>query len=289
MEAKEKAIQLSYSKMTANLQAWVKDNYNYQYLSDGAAGMVDALLPEIRWDEVEEPLMNAYDYQNYIEEHIIKPLMEVPNEHKQELDDMFRQLLSFEDGDLSILSFAQELRKKLNEFGISIDITPVIADEQEAKDKLRNSVESIAEGRSGDFFTSSGVRVDADDYKELQEYTKDFNTAQIELWSKATLGAENAAEAIQKYEEALKSALPDASFSDIFSLEDTEGSATTLGTLSKSIDEIQSAYQTLSSSIEEYNTNVSFFHDTLQDKKHVVYIGYLSSGLHCVPVRGTGG
>ena len=206
IEEKEKSIETSYAKMTANLQAWVKDNYNYQYLSDDASAMVDALIPEIKWDELEEAPITASDYQNYVEENIIKPLMEVPQEHKQEIDNMLQQLLSFEDGDLDVLEFAEQLQARLKELGITIDITPIIADEQEAKDKLQNSIEAIAEGGSSDFTTSSGVKVDADDYKTLQEYTKDFTSDQIELWNKSTLGAENATDAINKYEEALKSA-----------------------------------------------------------------------------------
>lgn len=88
IESKEKSIEDSYSKMTANLQAWVKDNYNYQYLSDNSSAIVDKLIPEIDWNSLEEPPVTAYDYQNYVEENILKPLMEVPSEHKQEIDDM---------------------------------------------------------------------------------------------------------------------------------------------------------------------------------------------------------
>ena len=99
IEEKEQSIENSYSKMTANLQAWMKDNYNYQYLSDSASELADALVPEIKWDELENAPTTAWDYQNYVEENIIKPLMEVPQEHKQEIDNMLQQLLSFEDGE----------------------------------------------------------------------------------------------------------------------------------------------------------------------------------------------
>lgn len=188
IETKEKSIEDSYSRMTANLQAWVKDNYDYQYLSDDSSALVDKIIPEIDWSSLETPPETAYDYQNYVEENIIKPLMEIPSEHKQEINNMFNKLLSFEDGDLDVLSFAKQLQTKLNEYGITIDITPIIANEQEVKDKLQASIESISQGGSADFTTSSGKRVDAKDYKELQEYTKDFTDSQIELWNKVTLG-----------------------------------------------------------------------------------------------------
>lgn len=250
IESKEKSIEDSYSKMTANLQAWVKDNYNYQYLSVDSSAIVDKLIPEIDWNSLEEPPVTAYDYQNYVEENILKPLMEVPSEHKQEIDDMFNKLLSFEDGDLDILSFAKQLEKKLNEYGIKIDITPIIANEQEAKDKLQTSIESISEGGSADFTTSSGKRVDANDYKKLSEYTKDFNSEQIELWNKVTLNAKTAEEAITAYETAIKD-----SSEDTFEIPDAETLKQQISDLNSAIDSIQSAYDTLNSAVEEYNTN----------------------------------
>lgn len=250
IESKEKSIEDSYSKMTANLQAWVKDNYNYQYLSDDSSAIVDKLIPEIDWNSLEEPPVTAYDYQNYVEENILKPLMEVPSEHKQKIDDMFNKLLSFEDGDLDILSFAKQLEEKLNEYGIKIDITPIIANEQEVKDKLQASIESISEGGSADFTTSSGKRVDANDYKKLSEYTKDFNSEQIELWNKVTLNAKTAEEAISAYETAIKD-----SSEDSFEIPDAETLKQQISDLNSAIDSIQSAYDTLNSAIEEYNTN----------------------------------
>lgn len=115
IEEKEQSVQNSYAKITANLQSWIKDNYNYQYLSDASSALADALIPEIKWDELENPPITAFDYQNYVEENIIKPLMEVPSEHKQEIDKMFQQLLSFEDGDLDVLQYAQKLQARLKE------------------------------------------------------------------------------------------------------------------------------------------------------------------------------
>ena len=250
IESKEKSIEDSYSKMTANLQAWVKDNYNYQYLSDDSSAIVDKLIPEIDWNSLEEPPVTAYDYQNYVEENILKPLMEVPSEHKQEIDDMFNKLLSFEDGDLDILSFAKQLKEKLDEYGIKIDITPIIANEQEAKDKLQASIESISEGGSADFTTSSGKRVDANDYKKLSEYTKDFNSEQIELWNKVTKNAKTAEEAINAYETAIKD-----SSEGSFELPDAETLKQQISDLNSAIDSIQSAYDTLNSAVEEYNSN----------------------------------
>ena len=256
IEEKRKSIENSYSKMTANLQAWLKDNYNYQYLSDSASNLVDALVPEIKWDELEAPPTTAWDYQNYVEENIIKPLMEVPQEHKQEIDNMFKKLLSFENGDLDVLTFAEELQTRLKELNIEIDITPIIADEQDVKNRLKNSIEAIAiaEDDSTNFITLFNTRVDIDDYNKLQEYTKDFGAEEQELWNKVTLDAKNAEDAINRYEEALKSVSDTnkitVSFSEAFNSADFSEQKEKLLDLAKSGELTE---ETLSST-EEYKT-----------------------------------
>ena len=241
IEAKEKTIEASYSKINANLQAWMKGNYNYQYLSDNASAMADALLPEIKWDELDEPPMTAFDYQNYIKKNIIEPLMEVPLEHKNEVDNMFQKLLSFEDGDLDVLQFAEQLQEKLNEWNIKIDITPIIADEKDANKRLQNSIESIAHG--SDYYTSSGNHVDAEDHKRLQEYTEGFTTAQVELWLEATRGAENATQAIDMYKAALAEAKESAKEPTTLSISQTIDQLNTQ--LKPAFDSLKSAYQDL--------------------------------------------
>jgi len=203
IQKQEDNIKTAYSKMNANLQAWMKDNYIYQYLPDSMADLADALVPAIEWDQLDLPLTSGIDYQNYINQKILNPLMSIPQESKEKINSMIRTLLSFEEGDLNILPFAETLQAELKELGISINITPVIANEQDTKAKLRNSIENIARG--SDYYTASGNQVDAKELNELTEYTKEFNTEQIEQWNKVTLNCNSAEEAIAKYKESLKS------------------------------------------------------------------------------------
>lgn len=53
-------------------------------------------------------------------------------------------------------------------------------------------------------------------------------------------------------------------FNDIFAFKNADGTLTTLGKISESIDTIQKAYNTLSSAIDEYNNNGVISIDTLQ-------------------------
>lgn len=126
--------------------------------------------------------INDSNYTQYIENHIIKPLMTIPDEHKDEINSMFQKLLSFDDGDLNVLDFAKQLQEKLNDYDIKIDITPIIANEQNAKKILSKSLDKIS-GTSWE------------DQQKLNKYTKDFNASQIEAWNSATIGAKSADEA----------------------------------------------------------------------------------------------
>lgn len=193
---KQGMLKQYYAKITPNLQQWAKQTPEYEGLGQDSANIVDKLIPQINWDSLKDRPINDSDYTQYIENHIIKPLMTIPDEHKDEINSMFQQLLSFDDGDLNVLDFAKQLQEKLNDYGIKIDITPIIANEQNAKKILSKSLDKIS-GTSGE------------ERQKLNEYTKDFNASQIEAWNSATIGAKGADEAIQEYEQSIQQAQAD--------------------------------------------------------------------------------
>lgn len=193
---KQGMLKQYYAKITPNLQQWAKQTPEYEGLGQDSANIVDKLIPQINWDSLKNQPINDSDYTQYIENHIIKPLMTIPDEHKDEINSMFQKLLSFDDGDLNVLDFAKQLQEKLNEYGIKIDVTPIIANEQNAKKTLSKSLDKI----SGTSWK---------DQQKLNEYTKDFNTSQIEAWNSATIGAKSADEAIQAYEQSIQQAQTD--------------------------------------------------------------------------------
>lgn len=193
---KQGMLKQYYAKIIPNLQQWAKQTPEYEGLGQDSANIVDKLIPQINWDSLKDQPVNDSDYTQYIENHIIKPLMSITDEHKDEINSMFQKLLSFDDGDLNVLDFAKQLQEKLNDYGIKIDITPIIANEQNAKKTLSKSLDKI----SGTSWK---------DQQKLNEYTKDFNTSQIEAWNSATIGAKSADEAIQAYEQSIQQAQTD--------------------------------------------------------------------------------
>ena len=234
---KEALINQSYSKISANLQEWTKQTPEYTGLSQGYEDIVDKLIPQINWSSMENAPVNDSDYTQYIQDQILKPLMSIPAEHKAEINSMFQQLLSFDEGDLNVLDFAKQLQAKLDEYGIKIDLTPVIANEQEAKEKITASIERLS-NINADFDNEKEQLKAKSDYKLLSDYTKDFNETQIEAWNSATLGSQNANQAILAYEEAIRSTvqateeIEPPTFSDtVLSLKDLKDQLSDLDTI----------------------------------------------------------
>lgn len=199
---KEALYNNHYSKMTANLQAWISEDYNYQYLSDSSQKIIDALIPNIDWTKVKPK--NSLDYQDYITKSILEPLLLVPEEHKAEIDAMFSKLLSFEQGDINVVDFAFQIQEKLKEFDIIIDLTPIISEEQELKNRLNNSINNIVSGtrdKNGQLVLTDK---DLKDRKKLEEYTSKLSKDQLDLWLESTKGIKEAEKAIKSFEKALE-------------------------------------------------------------------------------------
>ena len=241
----ERLIDNYYSKMSANLGAWTKENYLYKSLDTTNKTFVDSIIPTLDWDAINKNDFDAkglesYDYQNYIKENIIEPLATIPDKYKGEVTEGLSRLLEFEDGDLGIVSFGEELQKSLDEKNIEIDITPIFSEEKEASEKLQNSIKNIA--------GKNPVELSI-----LNHITKDFTEDQANIWEQATLGTNSAKEAIVKYEAALPKEMKNTtpSFKSVFNSEDFRQSKEELLNLAKagelSSDTLSSTkkYQTL--------------------------------------------
>lgn len=179
----------AWKDFTGNLVNAMHSKATYFSLDPVSQQLADSLVSNLSADVASE--MDEKDPYKWIQENIISQLSKIgDSEQKQLLLEKFQKLLSFEDGDLDVLSLAEELKKIFSELGIKIDLTPIIGNEKEAKEKLGNSLDSI-------------VGKNKADKKELNNYTKDFTASEIDLWLKATNGAKSAEEAIKSYEDEL--------------------------------------------------------------------------------------
>lgn len=195
IKEKERLINSYYSQINTNLQAWTKENYQYQSLNSTNQTFIDRLIPSLDWNKIIEESgldsFSSYDYQNYITEKLITPLSTAPDKYKEDINEAISKLLKFKDGDLEIVSFGEQVQKEFDKNNIEIDITPIFSDEKEAYEKLQNSLKNIAGGSKNEL-------------SHLKDFTNGFTKEEANRWEQVTLGAKTATEAIVKYQSTLQ-------------------------------------------------------------------------------------
>ena len=240
----------SYNAMLPVIQAHLSDSDTYQGMDQNEQKVIDSLIPRIDWSNIAQSWSSDEDYMEWVTNNFIVPLTKIPDEYKDEINDSFTKLFTFDDNDMNVVNFVRNLQSKLDNMDIPIDLTPLISDKVEVQNKLKSSIEDIAKS--------------AGEEDELRKYTSGFTKEQSEIWLEATKDATSYKEAIELYEKAWKKASASSANLDIFSLKDANDTLTTLGKISESIDTIQKAFSTLNSAIDEYNNSGSISIDTLQ-------------------------
>lgn len=240
----------SYNAMLPVIQAHLSDSDTYQGMDQNEQKVIDSLIPRIDWSNIAQSWSSDEDYMEWVTNNFIVPLTKIPDEYKDEINDSFTKLFTFDDNDMNVVNFVRNLQSKLDNMDIPIDLTPLISDKVEVQNKLKSSIEDIAKS--------------AGEEDELRKYTSGFTKEQSEIWLEATKDATSYKEAIELFEKAWKKASASSANLDIFSLKDANDTLTTLGKISESIDTIQNAYNTLKSAIDEYNNSGSISIDTLQ-------------------------
>ena len=240
----------SYNAMLPVIQAHLSNSDTYQGMDQNEQKIIDSLIPRIDWSNIAQSWSSDEDYMEWVTNNFIVPLTKIPDEYKDEINDSFTKLFTFDDNDMNVVNFVRNLQSKLDNMDIPIDLTPLISDKVEVQNKLKSSIEDIAKS--------------AGEEDELRKYTSGFTKEQSEIWLEATKDATSYKEAIELFEKAWKKASASSANLDIFSLKDANDTLTTLGKISESIDTIQNAFSTLNSAIDEYNNSGSISIDTLQ-------------------------
>lgn len=239
--------------------AYLMTNEDYAKLDEQSKNAASIVVNSIN-ENIASGFKDKIDVGKYVSK-IVDMLKDNPD-----IKDALVSLLSLDMIDTPI-SEAKELidiyigsiNKELKEDPVELKIRLGVDDIDDSYKRLQNSIRKI---------TDDHGQTDRGAYKYLESEV-DFNSftqAQVELWLKATLGAENATQAVEMYKAALKDAAKDdpVPLSDIFSLKGAEDTLTNLGKISESIDTIQNAYKTLNDAIDEYNESGAFSIDTLQ-------------------------
>ncbi|MBD5466690.1 MAG: hypothetical protein HDR21_00885 [Lachnospiraceae bacterium] len=200
----ENTIRGAYSQITSNLSAWAKNTYEYDFVGEAQQNLIEALIPNLDWKAIKAEtgaaFSSAAEYEQYIRENILTPLMSIPDEYQNEVNEKFAHLLEFKIDDIHLVDFASELEEYLNDLGITIDLTPLISDSKE----LRECYEQITNDAAFRFIENGSKNyalLDAE-RKTLDDFAiqNSINTRdEIAFWNQCLEESETAEEAMQKY------------------------------------------------------------------------------------------
>ena len=146
--------------------------------------------------------MDVYDPDPYayIRDKLIVPMGNLSDTDQKNVKDAFAKLMTLDANDISdknreeITKLIQTINDilEIDDFNLKVALGFDVGDD--IKNRLENSIRQI---------TDDHGLSDREEYADLSEYTKDFTAEQAKLWLEATLGAENATQAIEMYEAAL--------------------------------------------------------------------------------------
>lgn len=246
IQEQEQLIADLYAKMTPNISAWVQDTYEYDFLDLEQKNLVDALVPNLDWKSIKAETGKEFatdiEYEEYIRENILNPLLSIPEEYQDEVNGKFAKLLSFESGDIGIVDYVSDLEKYLSGHDVNIRLTPLIGDTGELKESYDRAMSDAAlkyiEGGSKNYGSLE------DERKSLEDFAKEnsINTKEeIEFWNQCLEESRTKEEAMQNYLENVPFLNGESSLTF-----DSEG-------FLDSVSSIQSCYDTLLSAQNEYN------------------------------------
>lgn len=237
----EQQLEGEKSSIDSYLNTWLQSEFTYNQIDDsGLQTAVQDMIMNFDFSSLPKDKRNNWDYvSEYLRRNILFAINDVQDdpEISKAISEVFtnQDLTPEEKANYlqQIKDYFDDLLGKDN--AISISLQPQIDD----TDALQKSIEKTADrfndsDKIKDFFDTEGINTD--------EEVNDFN--------KVTEGINDADKAIQKWNEHKKEANEDT-----FELPDTETLKQQISGLNSAIDSIQSAYDTLTSACEEYNSN----------------------------------
>lgn len=240
------------SSIDSYLNTWLQGEFSYVQIEDsGLQTAIQDMLFNFDFSNIPE---NKRGDWNYVSEYLRRNILFEIN--KVQDDPVISKAISevFSNTELTPDEKANYLQQIQDYFGEDSSIVISLKPQIDETETLQKQYDKAIEDTKAKF----------DGYDPTAFFKENsINTQEeIDKWLKIAQAANSAVEAEEKY---LQGSTPNTGvFTDIFSLEDSEGTLTTLGKISQSIDKIQNAYKTLSSAIDEYNENGYLSIDTIQ-------------------------
>lgn len=197
-------IRDAYSSMNPVLSTWVQGTYEYEYLDEAQQKLIDALVPNLDWSQLSIELgkstFDEAEYEQYIRDQILTPLMSIYAEQRPLVNEKIAQLFQFEPGDINLVDSAAELEAYLSGIGVTIDLTPLLGNTPELKKQYEQILSDAAyrfiENDDKDYSRITEERETLEDFAEKNS----INTQdEIAFWKQCIEESDTREEAMEKY------------------------------------------------------------------------------------------
>ena len=201
----------SFSSYISDLVMYISDTDEYKGLDEASQKLASLLINSLTPEELSGKETNQ-QVKEWVQSNIINQLKfdNLTPSQISEINADFAQLFDMKEaGDITIVSFIEELQKKLKEYGLDIDITPIITDNEQA---LQNQYDKLLSDTKNKYVGNSINS--AEDYKRVNNGNSYWDSwfdvniksqEDIDLWKRLISVYNDATIARQKYNEAVAS------------------------------------------------------------------------------------
>lgn len=235
-------------------KAYMVYNNEYDNLSEDQQKQVSTLIDGITTD-VADNFKKDSDINGYVQK-----VIDAISNKESDVSRAYRKLLSIDPNDMQNV---QKDKENIDSY-IGIIANYIGTDVDSLKKTLGYATADVISEQYQNIIDTAKEKFNSDDDKDFDwdSWFKEHSVnsqEEIDKWKEIAQNADNAAEARKKYVQVVGSYKD----TDFFNM-GTDEAKSKLGELSSQLDEIQSAYSTLSSAVTEYNADGKLSIDTMQ-------------------------
>lgn len=235
-------------------KAYMVYNNEYDNLSEDQQKQVSTLIDGITTD-VADNFKKDSDINGYVQK-----VIDAISNKESDVSRAYRKLLSIDPNDMQNV---QKDKENIDSY-IGIIADYIGTDVDSLKKTLGYATADVISEQYQNIIDTAKEKFNSDDDKDFDwdSWFKEHSVntqEEIDKWKEIAQNADNAAEARKKYVQVVGSYKD----TDFFNM-GTDEAKSKLGELSSQLDEIQSAYSTLSSAVTEYNADGKLSIDTMQ-------------------------
>ena len=234
-------INIKLSGLNQALSSALSTDYIFSNLNSELQAGITELFQTFDYATLPETIdsNNGEEVYNYLRSIYLSPIDQLTDEIQNKLSQAFSKPVDMSDVDY--ISLVDELQAYFDQNNIKINLDFVVADERDLQDRLSNAISDITSDR----------KIDKDLLSGFMDIESIDSSSEIEFFLDVTKGAKSASDAIKMYNKAIKESKK---------YEDIDDDA-----IFESLNNIRSAYNTVSGAIEEYRDTKHLTLETVEN------------------------